>query len=103
MSVPTVRQRWLAAGALAVVWAVGTADARLAGWPIDLEVYRAAGEVWRQGHRLYLAGYPYGLGPYLPCGLSISLPEPVSSVDLAEARRRAPGPVLRRLGEAGGS
>ena len=66
MSVPTVRQRWLAAGALAVAWAVGTADARLAGWPIDLEVYRAAGEVWRQGHRLYLAGYPYGLGPYLP-------------------------------------
>jgi len=39
----------------------------------------------------------------LVSGLSISLPEPVSSVDLAEARRRAPGPVLRRLGEAGGS
>ncbi len=73
---------------IALVGVLGAVLARLGGRPIDLEVYRTAGAVWRAGQPLYRDGYPYGLGVYLPftyppvaalvLGLTSLLPSPVS-------------------------
>lgn len=51
---------------VAVVWVVATLVALPPVRAVDLEVYRTAGAVWRDGLPLYRPGYPHGLGVWLP-------------------------------------
>ncbi|MEO3936524.1 glycosyltransferase 87 family protein [Dermatophilaceae bacterium Soc4.6] len=95
--------------AVAVAAVLGT---RLPGRAVDLEVYRTAGAVWRAGRPLYGAGYPFGLGIYLPftyppfaallLGLSSLLPSPVAVALVSSGSLLALGVAARLSAEAAG-